>query len=149
LVNLLGRITVPACVIAAYIILGLLLIGHEIENPFGNDVNDLPLDIFCQQIVADISIVTARPRPEFATLLKNDKNLPLFPLSMSSYADWEQRSEKSIMEKVRYKTELAFNMQKEADEREAEATIMAQISAMMPSMMMGSSKKPEEQTLLV
>lgn len=31
---------------AAYIILGIALIGRGIENPFGNDVNDVPLGSF-------------------------------------------------------------------------------------------------------
>lgn len=46
----LGWVTIPGTLFAAYIILGIALIGREIENPFGNDVNDLPLDSFCQDI---------------------------------------------------------------------------------------------------
>jgi putative membrane protein len=34
-------IMIPATIISAYIILGILFIGREIEDPFGNDVNDL------------------------------------------------------------------------------------------------------------
>jgi hypothetical protein len=37
-------ITIPGCIFAAYIIIGLASIGREIENPFGHDVNDLPLE---------------------------------------------------------------------------------------------------------
>ncbi|KAJ5884154.1 uncharacterized protein N7473_011040 [Penicillium subrubescens] len=36
--------------VGAYIIIGLLFISSEIENPFGEDVNDLPLTAFCSQI---------------------------------------------------------------------------------------------------
>jgi ion channel-forming bestrophin family protein len=39
LVGTLRWITIPATIIAAYIILGILLIGSELENPFGYDVN--------------------------------------------------------------------------------------------------------------
>ena len=57
LYKLLGYITIPASVFAAYIILGIALIGREIENPFGTDVNDLPLDAFCLQIRKDVDII--------------------------------------------------------------------------------------------
>lgn len=36
--------TVPACFLAAYALFGLDSIGVDIENPFGHDFNDLPLD---------------------------------------------------------------------------------------------------------
>ena len=42
----LGWVTISGTLFAAYIILGIALIGREIENPFGNDVNDLPLGSF-------------------------------------------------------------------------------------------------------
>lgn len=38
LVGFLGWVAIPGTVAAAYIILGLATIGHEIENPFGHDV---------------------------------------------------------------------------------------------------------------
>jgi len=37
-------ISIPACMFAAYCLLGLDEIGVDIENPFGHDFNDLPLD---------------------------------------------------------------------------------------------------------
>lgn len=64
LYKLLGWITIPASVFAAYIILGIALIGREIENPFGDDVNDLPLDTFCKQIRHDVELIMSKPRPE-------------------------------------------------------------------------------------
>ncbi len=47
-------ITIPGCIFAAYIILGMSEIGSEIENPFGHDVNDLPLEAFCEELEMDI-----------------------------------------------------------------------------------------------
>jgi len=35
---------IPACLLAAYALFGLDSIGVDIENPFGHDFNDLPLD---------------------------------------------------------------------------------------------------------
>jgi ion channel-forming bestrophin family protein len=43
----LGWVTIPATTFSAYVILGIALIGREIEDPFGDGVNDLPLDSFC------------------------------------------------------------------------------------------------------
>lgn len=45
-----GWATVPAVLLIAYILLGVEEIGVEIEDPFGNDVNDLPLKSLCETI---------------------------------------------------------------------------------------------------
>ena len=55
--------TIPGTLFATYIILGIALIGREIENPFGDDVNDLPLDSFCQDICRDIDVITSKRAP--------------------------------------------------------------------------------------
>src|SRR5205809_6457833 len=59
----LGWITIPGTMVAAYIILGIAAIGHEIENPFGNDVNDLPLDNYCQQLSSELDQLTSMSPP--------------------------------------------------------------------------------------
>ncbi|KAJ4501430.1 Bestrophin, RFP-TM, chloride channel-domain-containing protein [Lentinula lateritia] len=43
--------TIPGTTIAAFIYLGFLAAGEEIEQPFGYDDNDLDLDMFCQEII--------------------------------------------------------------------------------------------------
>jgi len=43
--------TIPGVTIAAFIYLGFLAAGEEIEQPFGYDENDLDLDMFCQEII--------------------------------------------------------------------------------------------------
>lgn len=45
-----GWATVPALLSIAYILLGVEEIGVEIEDPFGDDVNDLPLKTLCETI---------------------------------------------------------------------------------------------------
>ena len=45
-----GWATVPALLLIAYILLGVEEIGVEIEDPFGDDVNDLPLKTLCETI---------------------------------------------------------------------------------------------------
>ena len=44
------------------------------ENPFGHDVNDLPLDLFCEQIAKDLEILTSKKRPNVSDFVRTDKN---------------------------------------------------------------------------
>ncbi|MDH4296989.1 MAG: hypothetical protein OEV74_11950, partial [Cyclobacteriaceae bacterium] len=39
-----GYMTVPIVVLVSFVLLSVELIAEEIEDPFGRDVNDLPLD---------------------------------------------------------------------------------------------------------
>ncbi|KAK5075393.1 hypothetical protein LTS08_001539 [Lithohypha guttulata] len=103
LVKQLDWITIPATAIAAYIILGLAMIGREIENPFGNDVNDLPLELFCTEIAADLDVLTSIPADEYKSFVKASENRPLFPLSWGTAAEWEAQSMEEIREALRAK----------------------------------------------
>ncbi|KAK0464346.1 Bestrophin, RFP-TM, chloride channel-domain-containing protein [Desarmillaria tabescens] len=51
LVSTFGWHTVSGVCIAAFIYLGFLAAGEEIEQPFGYDENDLDLDMFCREII--------------------------------------------------------------------------------------------------
>ncbi|KAI0382312.1 UPF0187-domain-containing protein [Hypomontagnella monticulosa] len=102
-------ITIPATIAASYIILGIFFIGHEIENPFGNDVNDLPLDLFCQQIVEDMETIAARPKPRLADWVENPKNKVMFPHSESGYSVWAQRPESAIRNALRNRPHAGFD----------------------------------------
>lgn len=102
-------VMIPASVIAAYIILGILMIGREIENPFGDDVNDLPLDSFCMQIAADLDVIASRKKPSIQDLVTNQNNKVMFPLSNAGYPVWRQRSERVIREELRYRAEMSMN----------------------------------------
>ena len=88
---------------AAYIILGLATIGSEIENPFGQDVNDLPLDTYCRQIALEMDIMTAVPRPNVDDFMSRAENLVLFPLSQLGYPEWKERSVDDIRSALRAK----------------------------------------------
>ncbi|CAG8493621.1 19017_t:CDS:10 [Cetraspora pellucida] len=48
LVELLGWLTIPVILVISFILFGVEAIGSEIEDPFGYDVNDLPLDDYCK-----------------------------------------------------------------------------------------------------
>ena len=92
LYKLLGWITIPGTIVAAYIILGLTHIGYEIENPFGQDVNDLPLDTYCRELAADIDVLASMPAPETKDFIEVSQNKVLFPLSNGEYKSWEAKS---------------------------------------------------------
>ncbi|KAJ7482182.1 Bestrophin, RFP-TM, chloride channel-domain-containing protein [Mycena galericulata] len=54
--------TVPAVCVGAFIYLGFVSAGEEIEQPFGYDENDLDLDMFCQDIIReDIESLKSAP----------------------------------------------------------------------------------------
>lgn len=89
--------------VAAYIILGLATIGAEIENPFGHDVNDLPLDTYCRQIATEIDLMAATPRPNVDDFMSRADNLVLYPLSQLGYPDWRERSIEDIRGALRTK----------------------------------------------
>ncbi|PIG87946.1 UPF0187 domain membrane protein [Aspergillus arachidicola] len=103
LYNTLTWVTIPGSIIAAYIILGLATIGSEIENPFGQDVNDLPLDTYCRQIALELDIITATPAPRVDDFIIRDDNLVLYPLSTDGYNDWKDRSVEEIRAALRTK----------------------------------------------
>jgi len=48
----------------AFCILGIEAIGREIENPFGTDYNDLPIECFQKELKAEIRALTSCPFPK-------------------------------------------------------------------------------------
>ncbi|CAG8664169.1 43718_t:CDS:10 [Gigaspora margarita] len=50
MVNVLEWLTIPAIMFISFVLFGVLAIGAEIENPFGYDENDLPLDDYCKDL---------------------------------------------------------------------------------------------------
>lgn len=107
-----GWIAIPATVFAAYIILGLLLTGGEIENPFGEDVNDLPLEVYCEQIAADMDIIASYEKREPDAFMKHADNMPLYPVSTASMGAWMQRSEEHLRNVIKTKPKKTFEMRK-------------------------------------
>jgi hypothetical protein len=97
-------VTIPGTIFAAYIILGIAAIGREIENPFGMDVNDLPLDAYCEELAADIDIISSAPKMETEEWVRKAENLVLFPLSNKGYEAWVKRSKGEIREALMTKT---------------------------------------------
>ncbi|WP_373530715.1 bestrophin family protein [Nostoc sp.] len=46
--------TIPVMIVISLILFGIEEIGSELENPFGHDPNDLPLDMICDTISGNI-----------------------------------------------------------------------------------------------
>jgi ion channel-forming bestrophin family protein len=122
LVGVLNWIAIPGTMWAAYIILGLLMIAREIENPFGRDVNDLPLEAFTQQVAAELDIIAARPKPRAREYVNNPHNRVLHPLSASTFPVWAQRGETKIREALLAKCESAFAARRAAEEQASMGT---------------------------
>jgi ion channel-forming bestrophin family protein len=53
-VGVLGWFSIPAVLVISYAVMGIEEIGLEIENPFGTDHNDLPLDAICAGIKSNL-----------------------------------------------------------------------------------------------
>lgn len=96
LVKTLSWITIPASLLAAYIILGIAQIGRELENPFGQDVNDLPLDAFCHELANDIDAMTCRPVAPVEEWMEKNGAKVLWPYSDLSFKAWEEQSVEEI-----------------------------------------------------
>lgn len=115
-------ITIPGCIFAAYIIIGLSAIGREIENPFGHDVNDLPLEAFCEELELDIDYITSQPPPAARDYMRRDGNMPIWPLSHKNYSSWMLRSKQDIRDALMTKTKADMIVRKSfAVPRESES----------------------------
>ncbi|CAI6337212.1 unnamed protein product [Periconia digitata] len=105
-------VTIPGCIFAAYIIIGIAAIGREIENPFGMDVNDLPLEQFCQEVEMDLDFLMSNPPPRPEEFFSDELNRPIWPLSEKSFGNWMTRSKKDIRDALMTKTRSTMRMRK-------------------------------------
>jgi len=103
LVKPLSWVAIPATVIAGYIILGMAKIGRELENPFGQDVNDLPLDAFCHELANDIDAMTSSPAPVNEKWMEESSAQVLWPLSAVGFKGWEGKSVEEIRAALKVK----------------------------------------------
>ncbi|KAJ7468696.1 Bestrophin, RFP-TM, chloride channel-domain-containing protein [Mycena latifolia] len=93
--------TVPAVSIGAFIYLGFVAAGEEIEQPFGYDENDLDLDMFCQDIIKqDIESLKSAPclnaylGPEHPELVRH-RSMTL--IEATEHGDFEDVSDEEVM----------------------------------------------------
>jgi ion channel-forming bestrophin family protein len=57
---------IPITAIVSFLLLGVEEVGRELENPFGYNANDLPLDDICNTILSNVesTIALGTPAPE-------------------------------------------------------------------------------------
>ncbi|KAI8837825.1 Bestrophin/UPF0187 [Chytridium lagenaria] len=75
----LGWYTGPCLMLVSFVLFGIENLGLEIENPFGYDPNDLPLDRYCETIKREVDDLIRTRRPitledehfDFKTFLKD------------------------------------------------------------------------------
>ncbi|OKH19748.1 bestrophin family protein [[Limnothrix rosea] IAM M-220] len=59
--------SVPITGVVSFLLLGIEEVARELENPFGFNLNDLPLDDLCKVIGRDVEHIAADERPDSAT----------------------------------------------------------------------------------
>ncbi len=59
LIHALGLWALPVQALIIYFLFGIELTAEEIENPFGTDADDLPLETFCETVRHDVTEVLA------------------------------------------------------------------------------------------
>jgi len=72
-------ITIPATLFAAFLFLGFLEIGAEIENPFNYDENDLDIDGYCLSIARELAEIMAHDSSPPLSYIFSDFNQPFAP----------------------------------------------------------------------
>ncbi|KAF8962275.1 Bestrophin, RFP-TM, chloride channel-domain-containing protein [Flammula alnicola] len=80
-------ITIPGTAFAAFLLLGFLEIGQEIENPFNYDLNDLDLDYFCLAIQRELHLITAHTMPNPSDFVFSSLNQPFAPADRRTAKD--------------------------------------------------------------
>ncbi|KAJ6259346.1 hypothetical protein Dda_6246 [Drechslerella dactyloides] len=102
LVATLKWITIPGTLIAAYIILGFAAIGREIEDPFGDDVNDLNLDFYCETLSIELDMIMSVPPPKREWIVRDDNHV-MFPNTNEGYSAWKAKGIAKIREELKKK----------------------------------------------
>ncbi|ODM91656.1 hypothetical protein Ocin01_15026 [Orchesella cincta] len=76
LIGTLNWYTIPTVTLAAFALLGILGIGLEIQNPFEDEYNDLPLNEFCIELHEEILLILGHRMPTPESWLLSSKNHP-------------------------------------------------------------------------
>ncbi|KAF9548059.1 hypothetical protein EC957_007342 [Mortierella hygrophila] len=115
------ELMIPSVMLAAFTLLGILGIGYEIENPFNDDYNDLPLDDFCKVIQAEVDsmVMTRAPVPSDWVFSENNYPLANSRLSAKELSELSLEQVHRILEAegrptVQYTRNEPGNVQEEA-----------------------------------
>jgi ion channel-forming bestrophin family protein len=103
--------------VAAYIIFGFAFIGQQIENTFGHDVNDLPLDAFCNHLAADIDIIASSTPQYSGGFIKNERNSLMHPLNNDGFETWKEKGVDENRKALRKRSLISMKSIKLVDRR--------------------------------
>ncbi|KAJ1996640.1 hypothetical protein GGI04_005701 [Coemansia thaxteri] len=69
----LGSVAKTAIVqfVVCFMMIGIDSISREIQNPFGYDANDLPLDAYCEAILTELSFALQRRAPKSLEVIED------------------------------------------------------------------------------
>ncbi|KAK9688294.1 hypothetical protein K7432_014455 [Basidiobolus ranarum] len=79
LVDSLGWVSIVVVSLASFTLFGILAIGGELENPFGYDWNDLPLDGLCDIAKREMTAIISVPAPSIDSWLLDEPMSPISP----------------------------------------------------------------------
>jgi len=71
---------------AAYIILGLAVIGRSIENPFGTEAGHLNMEGYISSLALELDVLTSSPPPRLEEFIETNRNFPLRHAPGASYS---------------------------------------------------------------
>jgi putative membrane protein len=88
LVSTMHWLTIGIVAIASFTLLGIEAIGHEIENPFGYDDNDLHMESFCDKLKEELIQISDR---------KTELNPESWstPVQLSDFAKFQSNNRKN------------------------------------------------------
>lgn len=95
-------------VVVVYIILGILFIGCEIENFFGQDVNDLFFEVYVVQVVVEMDVIVSCFVCFSYEWIEFKDNYVLWFLFYLGWFVWMNCFEEKIYEVVNYKVLVIF-----------------------------------------
>lgn len=107
LVGLTRWMTIPVTLFTAYIILAILGTGNEIENPFGTEVNELPMEMYCTQITSEVNLIASTPARKLVEQFRDRTSKPLFPISTATADFWAGCSEREIREALKMRATVS------------------------------------------
>ncbi|KAG0333009.1 hypothetical protein BG004_001014, partial [Podila humilis] len=134
LVSNLKYLMIPAVMLCSFTLLGILGIGYEIENPFNDDYNDLPLDDFCKVIQAEVNTMVANRAPVPAQWIFSEDNYPLSgsKLSAKELLTLSLEEVHQLMEKDSDKKPIAVNYSRPVEANTQEEHGVSEIAIDIP-----------------
>ncbi|ORY82636.1 Bestrophin, RFP-TM, chloride channel-domain-containing protein [Protomyces lactucae-debilis] len=105
LLKSLGWVSIPVTFISSAMIMGLAEIGLEVENPFGDDENDLDTDRMAQAIIFELQTLTTLQtwKDDLSNWSESSDNRPLYPFSTASFPELAEYPKEAVYDLLKRK----------------------------------------------